>query len=136
MRDVDEAGVEAIARKHHARLILQFGSTVSGKTHPRSDIDIAVLLERPHMTLREHAELLHDLQSLSEAREVDLVILNRADPLLLKQVSDRCVRLYGTDAELHRFRLLAFKRYQDHRRYLEMERRFVERALERDVPRS
>src|SRR5437867_8255065 len=102
MRDVDERGIEAIARKHHAGLILQFGSTVSGKTHPRSDLDIAVLLERPHVTLRDHAELLHDLQSLSETREVDLVILNRADPLLLKQVSDRCVRLYGSDAEFPR----------------------------------
>jgi predicted nucleotidyltransferase len=124
--------LEAIARKHRARLILQFGSTVSGKTHPRSDIDIAVLLDRPDISLRERAELLHDLQSLFSERDVDLVILNRADPLLLKQVSDRCVCLYGSERELQRFRLLAFKRYQDHGRYFEMERRYVKRMLEQN----
>jgi len=132
---VDASRIGEVAAKHRARLILQFGSTVSGKTHGRSDVDIAVLLERPDVTAREYAELLHDLQLLS-SREVDLVILNRADPLLLKQISDRCVRLYGSDVEFQRFRVLAFKRYQDHRPYLEMERRFVARALARDFPPS
>lgn len=128
--------LEEIARKHRARLVLQFGSTVSGKTHPRSDVDIAVLLERPDLSLRAHAELQHDLQSLFTDSDVDLVILNRADPLLLKQVSDRCVRLYGSEREFQRFRLLAFKRYQDHRPYLEMERRYVERVLKGDYPEA
>jgi predicted nucleotidyltransferase len=122
--------LEAIAHKHRARLILRFGSTVSGKTHARSDIDIAVLLDRPDLSLRDRAELLHDLQSLFTDGDVDLVILNRADPLLLKQVGHRCVRLYGSEREFQRFRLLAFKRYQDHGRYLEMERRYVERMFQ------
>ena len=127
--------LEAIAHKHRARLILRFGSTVSGKTHARSDVDIAVLLDHPDLSLRERAELLHDLQTLFTDRDVDLVILNHADPLLLKQVSDRCVRLYGSEREFQRFRLLAFKRYQDHGRYLEMERRYVERMFQ-DFPGS
>lgn len=124
--------IEAIAHKYRTRLILQFGSTVSGKTHPRSDVDIAVVLESANLSMHDHAELLHDLQALFADRDVDLVILNRADPLLLKQVADRFVRLHGWEQELQRFRLLAFKRYQDHRRYLEMERRYVERAFEPD----
>ena len=128
--------IEAIAHKYRTRLILQFGSTVSGHTHPRSDVDIAVLLESANLSLHDHAELLHDLQSLFADRDVDLVILNRADPLLLKQVSDRFVCLYGSERELQRFRLLAFKRYQDHRRYLELERRYVERAFEQDFMKS
>ncbi len=128
--------LEAIAHKYGARLILQFGSTVSGKTHPRSDVDIAVLLERHDLSLRDRVELQHDLQSLFTDRDVDLVILNRADPLLLKQVSDRCARLYGSEREFQRFRLLAFKRYQDHGRYFEMERRYVERMLQHDFPES
>jgi len=128
--------LDAIAQTYGARLILRFGSTVSGKTHPRSDVDIAVLLAHPDVSLRERAELQQALQSLFTDREVDLVILNRADPLLLKQVSDRCVRLYGSEQEFQRFRLLAFKRYQDHRRFLEMERRYVERMLEADIPDS
>lgn len=133
---MDRERLAEIARRYGARLILRFGSTASGTVHSRSDVDIAVLLDQPGLSLRRHAELLHDLQALCDDREVDLAILNRADPLLLKQVSDGCVLLYGSDAELQRFRLLAFKRYQDHRPYLELERRFVERTLARDFPRS
>lgn len=95
---------------------------------------MAVLLEDPQLSLQRHAELLHDLQTLVDGAEVDLVVLNRADPLLLKQVSDNCVRLYGSEREFQRFRLLAFKRHQDYRPYLELERRYVDRALERDFP--
>jgi len=131
-----EGQLEAIAHKYRARLILRFGSTVSGKTHPRSDVDIAVLLDHADLSLRDRAELLHDLQILFTDRDVDLVILNRADPLLLKQVSDRCVRLYGSEREFQRFRLLAFKRYQDHGRYLDMERQYVDRMLQQGFPGS
>jgi hypothetical protein len=96
-------------------------------------VDIAVLLERPDLPSGDRAELQHDLQSLFTDREVDLVILNRADPLLLKQVSDRFIRLYGSEQETQRFRLLAFKRYQDHAPYLQIERRYVERMFEQDL---
>jgi predicted nucleotidyltransferase len=128
--------LEAIAAKYGARLILQFGSSVSGKTHVGSDVDLAVLLDEPELSTQRYAELVHELQTLEEGAEVDLVVLNRADPLLLRRVSDGCVRLYGSDREFQRFRLLAFKRYQDYRPYLELERGYVTRALERDFPPS
>lgn len=38
--------IAAMARKHGIRLLLQFGSSVTGRLHPESDIDFAVLLER------------------------------------------------------------------------------------------
>jgi predicted nucleotidyltransferase len=133
---MDQQRLAEIAQRHGARLILQFGSTVSGKTHPGSDVDLAVLLADPNLSLQRHAELLHELQSLRDDAEVDLVVLNRADPLLLKQVSDNCVRLFGSEREFQRFRLLAFKRYQDYRPCLELERQYLDRALERDFPPS
>ena len=121
--------LDRIARAYGIRLLLQFGSSVTGKVHPRSDVDLGVLLERPAPTPAEHAELLHELQRLFPDREVDLAILNHADPLFLKQVTDNCRLLHGSEAEFRRLKLYAFKRYQDHRRYLDLERRFVAEAL-------
>ncbi len=123
------ADLERIARKYGIRLILQFGSTVTGPLHPASDVDIAVLLERPAPTLEEHAGLLHELQGLFPDREVDLAVLNRADPLFLKKVTESCRLLYGEPSALQRLKLYAFRRYQDHRKYLDLERRFVARAV-------
>ena len=121
--------VETVARRHGIRLLLQFGSTVSGNVHPRSDVDLAVLLDRPALSFQEHADLHHDLQSFYPDREVDLVLLNRADPLLLRKIIESCRLLYGPVRRLQEFWIYAFKRYQDHRKYFEMERDFVKRAL-------
>jgi len=48
---MDTQRLEEIARKHGIALMLRFGSTVSGRTHPRSDLDIAVLLVQPALSL-------------------------------------------------------------------------------------
>ena len=126
MADID---LGQIAQRHGIRLLLQFGSTVSGQVHERSDVDLGVVLDQPSIGLRQRAEMEHDLQSLFPGRKIDLAMLNHADPLFLKQVIDHCRLLYGDEAELRRLKLYAFKRYQDHRRYLDLERRFVAEAL-------
>ena len=121
--------LEEIARRHRIRLIVQFGSSVTGKTHARSDVDLAILLEGPPLPFGEHAELVHELQGLFPSQEVDLGFLNRADPLFLKKVTEACRLLYGHPSELQRLKIYAFKRYQDHRKYLDLERRFVAKTF-------
>lgn len=126
-----DPSLDDVARRYGIALILQFGSSVSGPVHARSDVDVAVLLDRPDLSFREHAELAHALAALFPGREVDLAVLNRADPLFLKKVTERCRLLHGTPRRLTELTLYAFRRYQDHRRYLAMERDYVSRALGR-----
>ena len=128
------ASLDETARAHGIRLLLLFGSSVGGPLHPRSDVDVAVLLERPRLSLQEYADLRRDLQRLFPDRKLDLAFLDRADPLFLKKVLERCRLLYGPPALLQRLRLYAFKRYQDHRKYLALERGFVARALRELTP--
>ncbi len=128
---MNDLGLERVAQRHAIRLLLQFGSTVSGHVHRRSDVDLAALLDRPSLSFGEYADLLHDLQSLYPDREVDLVLINRADPLLLKKITNTCRRPVHRLQEL---RIYAFKRYQDHRKYFELECDFVIRAV--NSPRS
>jgi predicted nucleotidyltransferase len=126
---VDSSTLDEIAHKRGILLLLQFGSSVSEHVRPDSDIDLAVLLERAPGSLDEHAELIDDLQSLYPGREVDLALINRADPLFLKKITERCSRVYGSARRLAELKLYAFKRYQDHRKYLAMEREYVARTL-------
>lgn len=124
-----QADFGSIARKYGILLVLQFGSSATGRTHPRSDVDIAVLLDRPEISFPEHADLLDDLQQLFPGREVDLALINHADPLFLKKITDECQILYGPVERLQRLKIYAFKRYQDHRKYFDMERRYAARYL-------
>lgn len=118
---------DAVARRHGLELILQHGSTVSGATHNLSDVDLGVLFA-PGVDPFGHLDaVIQDLQALLPTREVDLVVLNHADPLLLKKVTERCQLLAGSPARLRQLQLYAFKRYQDHRRYLTLEHDYVRR---------
>jgi predicted nucleotidyltransferase len=128
---MDPSAVEAIARRHGIELLLEFGSVVTGQVHPRSDLDLAVLFDRPVVSFEELADLQHALQSLSPDREVDLAIINHADPLFLRRITEACRLLHGSARGLAELRIHAFKRYQDHRRYLALERPYVDRTLAR-----
>jgi predicted nucleotidyltransferase len=121
--------LQNLARRHGIQLLIQFGSTVSGPVHSRSDLDLAVLLNNGDVSLERLGEIQQSLQSCFLGREVDLAVINRADPLFIKKITERCRLLYGSVKDLQRLRLYAFKRYQDHRRFLDLERRYVERAL-------
>ena len=100
-----------IAERHNI-VLLQFGSTVTGKTHTRSDVDIAVLFDRPPVALEELGTLQAELQALYPERLVDLVVLNRADPLLLKQVTASCKLLQSATKDVPEY-LSHVRRYFD-----------------------
>jgi predicted nucleotidyltransferase len=122
-------GLRELAQRFRIRLILQFGSTVTGTTHDRSDLDLAVQLDTPAVSLQTVLEMQEALQTWFPGREVDLAILNRADPLFLKKIVESCRMLFGTPQDFARLRLYAFKAYQDFQPYLELERQSVARRL-------
>jgi predicted nucleotidyltransferase len=124
---VISADIAPLARKHRILLLVQFGSTVTGRSHPRSDVDIGVLLEEVPSSFDALSDLVTDLEALAPGREVDVAILNHADPLFLRRVMDEARLLFGTPHRFAELRLLAFKRYQDYRPYLELERQYVSR---------
>lgn len=119
--------LEDVARRHGIRLIVRFGSTVTGRTHQASDVDLGVLLERAPETFADAADLETDLQAVFCGQPLDVAVLNHADPLFLKQVADQAELVYGSSRALHAFQLQAFKRYVDYRPYLALEQEYVER---------
>ena len=124
---MDPRRIEPVARRHGIELLVQFGSTVAGQTHAQSDLDLGVLLDVVPESFGPLSDLIVDLQTLADGREVDLTVLNHADPLLLKQVTDHGRLLYGSERRFQALKLQSFKRYQDYRRYLAMERAYVDR---------
>lgn len=122
-------GLREVAQRFRVRLILQFGSTVTGTTHAHSDLDLAIQFETPHASFQNVLEMQEALQTRFPGCKVDLAILNRADPLFLKKIVESCRILFGMPQDLRRLRLHAFKAYQDFRPYLELERRYVARRL-------
>ena len=109
---------------------MQFGSTVSGRTHSRSDLDLGALFEEGEPSLERRGQLELDLQGAFRGRQIDLAVLNHADPLFLKKILEGGRRLAGSPRRLAELRMYAYRRYQDHRRFLDLERRYVGRFVE------
>jgi predicted nucleotidyltransferase len=78
-----------------------FGSHASGLARPHSDVDVAVYVD-PACTRAApfgyEAELTAELQTFLGRNDVDVVVLNRASPLLYHRVLRDGVRLFTREA--------------------------------------
>ncbi|KRT73330.1 MAG: polymerase beta domain-containing protein, protein [Deltaproteobacteria bacterium CSP1-8] len=123
--------VSAVARRHGIALVLLFGSFAAGNTRENSDVDIAVRFQDREVSLRRLLEVQEELSGIFPGREIDAVSLERADPLFMKKIAERFLVLYEEPGAADAFLRLAFKRYQDHGKYLAMERDFARRYVEK-----
>ena len=84
-----------------------------GATHPGSDLDLAVLLDRP-LSLREELSLRAEAVDAVHRDDVDLVILNLAPPLLRYEVIAAGSRLYARSSlAVDQFEEAALREYLD-----------------------
>ena len=128
----NQKAIKKIAKTYNLSLILIFGSYITGKVHPNSDLDIAVTAKR-ELEQENHSQLLFDLGEIFPKNEIDLVLINHADPLLLKKISENCKILYGSERLLAEFKIYAFKKYCDYQKYFDLERKFVHKFIKEFV---
>ncbi len=79
------------------RLAVLFGSTARGEARLRSDVDLGVLLDPDTRDLRTHVEA--ELGRAAE-REVDVIFLGEAPPLLRFEISRDGVLLFEKEEGL------------------------------------
>ncbi len=93
-------------------MVIVFGSRARGSGRPDSDLDVGVLF-LPGTPL-DHRSLDQVRPALGGDDHLDLVCLNRAGTLLLKEVAlDGVPQFEIEPGTFERFRLRAFKRYMD-----------------------
>lgn len=124
-----KARLEPIAKRYDLRLIVLFGSHVSGRTHPESDVDVAVLARRPLVTEQQN-RLWMEISDAFQA-EVDLAILNRGEPLLLYQVARTGKPLYEDERwAWAEFTSYAYRYYEDTRKFRDDLARYLKHELQ------
>jgi hypothetical protein len=85
------------------------------------------------VSLEIHSAIYAELQHTFPERELDLSIIDHADPLFLKKITEHCVLLAGEEPDLYKLKMLAFRRYHDHQRFFAMEAEYVDRFLTRSA---
>ena len=118
--------IRQVAQEFRLGLILLFGSQASGRTHKESDIDIAVKLKgRSSLTLVEDLALIRRFAEIFGNEKIDLGVINHANPLFLKQINQNCQLLFGDNNDFYKFKIYAFNRYVDYKKYFKLESDFV-----------
>jgi predicted nucleotidyltransferase len=111
-----------VAQRYRLRLILAFGSAVTGRTHAGSALDVAVLPEPGvDLSLQDLARLTADLADVFAAADVDLALVSQADPLSLCRISETAVLLYGDERTFRWYRGYALRRFSEYLPYLRLE---------------
>ena len=81
-----------------------FGSVISGRLHPQSDVDIGVYLRQPPGSLDDKLAFIRKVAAAFN-RDVDVIFLNDADIIISMQILTNGELLINNDNE----RLVLFK---------------------------
>lgn len=119
--------IAKIAKKFQLKLIVIFGSFANEKNRNDSDLDIAVLGSK-EISFKEQISLINELSRIFN-KNVDLSVLNKANPLLLFQASKNPILLYGKREDFLKFKLYAFNVYNDYAPYFEMEKNLNKKII-------
>jgi predicted nucleotidyltransferase len=121
-----ESAVKYLLERYQPAAVLLYGSMAKGTATSASDIDLAVLVNRPQLPdamelAASRTELEHML-----GREVDLVVLDAVSPILAMQILRNHQVLYQTTAEImDRYTVKVTGEYFD----LKYSRGFIEQQL-------
>jgi predicted nucleotidyltransferase len=124
--------LEKVFRKYpDIQAVYLFGSAASGKTHAESDLDLAILPEKPSLR-GQKLDILADL-AREGFSDVDLVFLDTKD-VVIKFESVRQNRLLycAKDFDANAFFSLVVRQYFDFAPYLKIQREAYKRRVLHD----
>lgn len=106
--------LEKTAREIGISLLYLFGSCVRGDMHAQSDVDVAYISKKL-LSLDEMMLLQNTLRPVlhNTTREIDLVDIHNASPLLSFRIMQEGIVLYGNSTVEDRFYRHSIKRYID-----------------------
>jgi predicted nucleotidyltransferase len=121
--------IAEVGRKYRLRFVLLHGSYVTNKVRRDSDLDIALLGERPigfEELLAMHGDLA-EIFGDDPQRELDIKSLHKADPLFCYQVTKDSELLYGDPTDFNEFKAYAFSNYFDSKDLFHLERILIQK---------
>lgn len=120
-----------LAHKRGLVLGVLFGSQATGRTHPRSDVDVGFVADR-ELGLYDIAGLQEELMTSTGQADIEMVDLKNAPPLLLKKAAEEGILLYEREAGFfERFKIYGIKLYMEAQPLYQMQTASVKSFIQR-----
>lgn len=124
----DKEGFDALCKKYSLSLVILHGSYAKGIVTDKSDIDIGFLGD-PEIIRERYFDILNDFTEIFGER-LDPVFLNSAEPMITYHVALNGIPLYEkTTGLFEEFRLGAFNRYVDTKKFRELEKQYIKSVI-------
>jgi predicted nucleotidyltransferase len=134
---MNEPTLADVCSRYGVSLVVLFGSHTKGVARPDSDLDMGVLVDKYPLEPERELALIRDLVYALRRADLDLTILNHANPSLCYQAARDGVPLYEREPDAFaRFRFRAWKRFIDTARFRRLQGPFIEAFLRGDVYRA
>lgn len=104
--------IKQIAKNHNLELVYLFGSKIGGTKNEESDLDLAVKFPENY-SADAYLNLYKDLSDIFPSENIDLVILNEADPFFANEVIQKGKLLFEKENMNQEFSRMTFRKFND-----------------------
>ena len=116
-----------ICKKNQIKMMLLYGSQVTGNNNSDSDVDLGLLLKDDSYNFEN---ITKDLMEVFKDRSIDIVILNHGDPVLKFEIISNYKILFCEEDELFlEFYMNTVKQYNDVKKFRALEDRYLENFI-------
>lgn len=112
-----------LAKKYKLSLIVLFGSMADGKIHAESDADLAYLRDK-ELSLKDELNLRASLMKIFQ-KEIDLVFIPKASPLLLREIAVKGRLVYGNKRVFNEMKINSIKKFIDFEPYFRLREKLL-----------
>lgn len=121
--------IQKIGDKYELKLMIIHGSYAKKQEEPGSDLDIAILGEKP-VDFDVFMKIFGELENVfgnSKERELDVKTLENADALFLYQAMKDSILIYGSSFDYWQLKTYAIRNYWDHEPIFKLEEILVKK---------
>ncbi|ADH60571.1 DNA polymerase beta domain protein region [Thermoanaerobacter mathranii subsp. mathranii str. A3] len=131
----DKKKLKEFVNKYNISLILIFGSYAKGRARELSDLDIGIKFDK-NIDMNLYSSILRELVEIFNREDIDVVVLNYADPLLRFEIITSCKVLYQAYSEAYiDFYLYSVKSYDDVKKLKKLEENYLKKGIKNELQR-
>ncbi|MBT1279621.1 nucleotidyltransferase domain-containing protein [Thermoanaerobacter sp. CM-CNRG TB177] len=131
----DKKKLKEFVNKYNISLILIFGSYAKGRARESSDLDIGIKFDK-NIDMNLYSSILRELVEIFNREDIDVVVLNYADPLLRFEIIASCKVLYQAYSEAYiDFYLYSVKSYDDVKKLRKLEENYLKKGIKNELQR-
>lgn len=119
--------IKNLAKKYNLSLLVLFGSMATSKNHVGSDVGFAYKRAR-ELSMKDELQLRHDLMRIFH-KEVDLVFIPKASPLLLKEIALKGRLICGKKKDFDELKVYGMKCFIDFEPYFRLREQILTKSF-------